>query len=152
MESAFLELKIRAISFKEDHMPWYELMSIEKSELNLISADIHVPPESPWFCGHFPKEPILPGIAQLGMVFDAIHRLSEQNLKIANISRVRFKQIIRPGDRLKIAARPQKGDDETFSFRIMVAGEVACSGVMALEHGEEKVGNQATGVSCGSEG
>jgi len=133
-------------------MPWYELISIEKSELNLISADIQVPPESHWFCGHFPEEPILPGIAQLGMVFDAIRQLSERNLKIAAISRVRFKQIIRPGDRLKITAAPLRGDDETFSFRIMVAGEVACSGVMALEHQTEKTGDRTAGISCSSEG
>ena len=120
-------------------MPWYELIRIEKSDLNQISADIQVPAESPWFCGHFPEEPILPGIAQLGMVFDAIRQLSDQNLKISNVSRVRFKQIIRPGDRLKITAAPQKGRDETFSFRIMVAGEVACSGVMALEYKTRKI-------------
>jgi len=113
-------------------MPWYELICIGKSDLNQISADIQVPEESPWFCGHFPEEPILPGIAQLGMVYDAIGQSSELELKISGISRVRFKQIIRPGDRLTITAEPQKGCGEIFSFRIMVAGEVACSGIMTL--------------------
>jgi len=60
--------------------------------------------------------------------------------------------MIRPGDRLKITAAPQKGDDVTFSFRIMVAGEVACSGVMALEHQPEKMGDRTAGISCSSEG
>ena len=111
-------------------MPWYELIRIEKSDSNHISAEIQVPPESPWFCGHFPEEPILPGIAQLVMVFDAIRRLKCQALKISTVSRVRFKQIIRPGDRLTVSAVPRKGRDDTFSFRVMVGNEVACSGVM----------------------
>ena len=83
-------------------MLWYELKNLKKSDSMQISADIHVPSDSPWFCGHFPGEPILPGIAQLGMVYDAINRSGDQNLEISNISRVRFKQIIRPNDQLKI--------------------------------------------------
>jgi len=113
-------------------MPWYELIRIEKSDLNRISAEIQIPPESPWFCGHFPGEPILPGIAQLGMVFDVVRRLSDREWKISGISRVRFKQLIRPGDRLTVTAEPQKGREETFSFRVMVDREVACRGMMKL--------------------
>ena len=113
-------------------MPWYELIQIEKSVSNLISAEIQVLPESPWFCGHFPEEPILPGIAQLGMVFDAICQLTDQELKISAVSRVRFKQIIRPGDRLTITAQSLADRDEAFSFRVLAGGEVACNGVMIL--------------------
>ena len=115
-------------------MLWYELKNLKKSDSMQISADIQVPPDSPWFCGHFPGEPILPGIAQLGMVYYAINRSGDQNLEISNISRVRFKQIIRPNDRLNITTRPQKDRDKSYSFRIMVAGKVACSGVMELEN------------------
>ena len=113
-------------------MPWYELIRIEKSDLNQISAEVQIPPESPWFCGHFPEEPILPGIAQLGMVCDAIRRSSHQEPKVSGISRVRFKQMIRPGDRLAITVKPRKEREEFFSFQVKVDREVACSGVMAL--------------------
>ncbi len=115
-------------------MLWYELKNLKKSDSMQISADIQVPPDSPWFCGHFPGEPILPGIAQLGMVYDAINRSGDQNLEISNISRVRFKQIVRPNDQLKIIATPQQGLSESYAFRIMVAGEVACSGVIKVEN------------------
>jgi len=115
-------------------MHWYELIRIEKSDLDQISAEVQVPPESPWFCGHFPEEPILPGIAQLGMVCDAIRRSSHQEPKVSGISRVRFKQMIRPGDRLAITVKPRKGRDKSFAFQVRVGSEVACSGVMALAH------------------
>ncbi len=55
-------------------MKWYVLKELTQSDKNEITADIHVPPDSPWFCGHFPGEPILPGVAQLGMVIDAIRQ------------------------------------------------------------------------------
>ena len=115
-------------------MLWYELKNLKKSVAMQISADIQVPPNSPWFSGHFPGEPILPGIAQLGMVLETIHQSLDQNLRISSISRVRFKQMIRPNDQLNITARPQKSRSGSYSFRIMVAGEVACSGVMVLEN------------------
>jgi len=114
-------------------MRWYELKNLKMSDSRQIFADIHVPPDSPWFCGHFPGEPILPGIAQLGMVYDAINRSVDQNLEISTISRVRFKQIIRPNDPLTIVATPQQGLSKAYVFRVMVAGEVACSGVIKVK-------------------
>lgn len=119
-------------------MLWYELKNLKKSDSMQISADIQVPPDSPWFCGHFPGEPILPGIAQLGMVYDAINQSVDQNLDISNISRVRFKQIIRPNDPIKIIATPQEGISKSYSFRIMVASEIACSGVIKVENKTSK--------------
>ena len=114
-------------------MVWYELKNLKKSDSKQITADIQVPLNSPWFCGHFPGEPILPGVAQLGMVFDAINQSGNRNKKISHISRVRFKQIIRPDDQLSVVVSPQKDHPESYSFSIMVAEELACSGVMTVE-------------------
>ena len=115
-------------------MLWYELKNLKKSDTMQISADIQVPPNSPWFSGHFPGEPILPGIAQLGMVLETIHQSVDQNLRISSIRGVRFKQMIRPNDQLSITAQPKKDRNKSYFFRIMVAGEVACSGMMVLEN------------------
>ena len=114
-------------------MMWYVLKDLKRSDSRELRAEIQVPPDSPWFSGHFPGEPILPGIAQLGMVFDAISQSSDQNLKISGVSRVRFKQIIRPDDQLRIIATPQKDHAESYVFRITVKGELVCSGVMTVE-------------------
>ena len=112
---------------------WYTLKEMNRSEANEISADIHVPSDSPWFDGHFPAEPILPGVAQIGMVFDAIRKACSQDLKLSSVRRVRFKRIIRPDDRLKIMAAPLKQDVGSYSFRILIQDETVCSGVMTVE-------------------
>ena len=114
---------------------WYELKNLNQTGSKAISSDFHVPGDSTWFSGHFPGAPILPGIAQLGMVFDAIHQLGNPNMKISGIERVRFKQIIRPDDHLKIIAVPRKNDAESYSFRIMAGEKLVCSGVMTFESG-----------------
>jgi 3-hydroxyacyl-[acyl-carrier-protein] dehydratase len=112
---------------------WYVLKDLKRSDSMELRAEVQVPRDSPWFSGHFPGEPILPGIAQLGMVFDAINQSSDRNLKISSVSRVRFKQIIRPNDQLRIIATPQKDHAESYGFRIMVKEELVCSGVMTVE-------------------
>ena len=111
---------------------WYVIKNIYDSNPEEISLDIQVPSESNWFSGHFPGEPILPGIAQLGMVFDAINRSEGRNIKITGIRRVRFKQIIRPDDPLHLTIKPHKNGSGAYDFRIQVNAELACSGIMTV--------------------
>lgn len=112
---------------------WYTLHNLKRSASGEVSANIEMTQDSPWFSGHFPGEPILPGIAQLGMVFDAIWQSSNQSLKISSVSRVRFKQIVRPNDRLEIIAKPMEDNSGAYSFRMMAGKELVCSGIVTVE-------------------
>jgi len=114
-------------------MVWSILKGLTRSDQNEISAAVHLPPDSPWFQGHFPGEPILPGVAQLGMVIDVIRKAQKQDLKVSAVRRVRFKQIIRPDDQLKIIAAPLREDTNTYSFRILIEDETVCSGVVTVK-------------------
>ena len=114
------------------------LKEMNRSEESEITADIHVPSDSPWFDGHFPGEPILPGVAQIGMVFDAIRKARKRDLRISSVRRVRFKRIIRPDDQLKIIAAPLKKEADSYSFRILIQDEAVCSGVMTVENRKDR--------------
>ena len=128
---------------------WYMLKKMKRSEENEISADIHVPSDSPWFDGHFPGEPILPGVAQIGMVFDAIRKARNQNLKISSVRRVRFKRIIRPDDQLKIIAAPLKQEAGSYSFLILIRDEAVCSGVMTVEELKKmNIEHRTSNIEC----
>jgi len=126
---------------------WYVLKNLNQTDSKEISADIQVPRDSTWFSGHFPGDPILPGIAQLGMVFDAIRQLGNQNIKISSINRVRFKQIIRPDDHLEIIVVPRKNYAKSYSFRIMVGEKLACTGVITIESGTRNKRKGSAGSS-----
>ncbi len=67
---------------------WYMLKEMSRSEENEISAGIHVSSDSPWFDGHFPGEPILPGVAQIGMVLDVIRNARNWDLMITGMQMV----------------------------------------------------------------
>jgi len=98
-----------------------------------ILAEMTIGSDSPWFSGHFPGDPILPGIAQLGLVFAAIRDAVNKELMIAGVKRVRFRQIIRPDDLMEICISADKKHENDYTFRINVKNEIACSGIMTVK-------------------
>ena len=112
---------------------WYDLQNRRHSD-DALGAEVRVPTESGWFDGHFPGHPVLPGIAQLAMVFDVIQGALGVPARVLEVSRVRFKQMIRPEDRLTVSAEPRPGRPGTYAFRITKGEEVVCSGTMMVKH------------------
>jgi 3-hydroxymyristoyl/3-hydroxydecanoyl-(acyl carrier protein) dehydratase len=112
---------------------WHSLNTVETLDSGEWCTEVQVPAESSWFLGHFPGDPILPGIAQLGMAFEAASRALGEGFRIAGFNRIKFKKIIRPGDCPNIIIQPKKGLPGQYAFRITVGGDVACSGTMTLE-------------------
>ncbi len=121
------------IIFPDFQNDWYSMKNLKHFPSSDIVADVEIMPNSPWFSGHFPNNPILPAIAQIAMVFDAIQRLHNHHLKISSIKRARFKRIIKPNDSLRIIAKPGRENPVSYYFRIMVKEELACSGTLILE-------------------
>lgn len=119
--------------FTKKSAMWYDLAVRAQKDGQALSAEVCVPSGSPWFDGHFPGAPVLPGIAQLGMVFDLIRHAFEGPVRVTEVSRVRFKQIILPEDRLVVAAEPRPGKTGTYAFRIAKGEELVCSGTMVVE-------------------
>lgn len=99
---------------------------------NVLSTTMAFHHDSPWFAGHFPDHPILPGIAQLSVVWDLIRRSTEEKLCVKEFKRVKFKQIIHPQDQLEIQAVPSRAEPDTYSFTIKANGETACQGVITV--------------------
>ena len=97
---------------------WYQILNQnDRAALEKI-AQVSFPEDSPWFDGHFPGRPVLPGIAQLALVSEILRRGLGQDLRIASISRVRFKQVVRPDEILEVVVRPGRDPEKSFDFRI----------------------------------
>ena len=97
-----------------------------------IQAHIRVRADSPWFDGHFPETPVLPGVAQLGMVHDLLCQASKRHLPVRQVSRVRFKQMIRPDQALILTIKTMDTGGR-HSFRITGDQGLICSGLMQLD-------------------
>ncbi len=116
--------------------PFLLIDEVEEMEVGKsITAIKHVSPEEYYFKGHFPKEPVMPGVlivetlAQAGAV--AVLSMEEYRGKTAyfgGIKNAKFRQKVKPGDTLKLVVeldrmRRQAGTGICTAY---VDGKVAC--------------------------
>jgi 3-hydroxyacyl-[acyl-carrier-protein] dehydratase len=96
-----------------------------------VSARATAGAESPWFSGHFPADPVLPGVAMLSLVDETVRRFVQgagaPPRDIVGFRRVRFRHPVRPGDTLRVTVRRGKSND-VFDFEVHVGDKMACSG------------------------
>lgn len=95
-----------------------------------VSQQVAVPADSLWFQGHFPGDPMLPGIAQLHLVMESLREALGEGVRLTGLKRVRFKRVIRPGEAIAIFAEPVPDKPGLIRFQLTVEGENACSGLM----------------------
>ena len=109
---------------------WYSFIDLQLSGGQEVSAKIKIDADSPWFDGHFPGDPTLPGIGQLGMVADAVGRLLGDEYCVSGLSRVKFRRRIQPAEILNIHAVAGKSEN-VYSFRLTTGDdELVSSGMM----------------------
>ena len=99
---------------------------------NEIEALAYVPTDSSWFLGHFPGEPILPGIALIDMAEQTIIQdaaAKGEEISFEALKRVRFTQPVRPGESLKVNVTCEEAGEETlFTFKVAREETIVCSG------------------------
>lgn len=97
---------------------------------------IEIPGDSAFFAGHFPGHPILPGIAHLALVGQALGKQT----RIAGIASLRLRSPVQPGDvlDLKLDGTAQDG---TVRFDLQRGIERVSQGTLRLDplEGEEPV-------------
>ncbi len=100
------------------------------------TATVAVTESCRWFEGHFPGEPILPGVGQLELVVTLARRLhgaeGGAGWECGAISNLRFSGQVRPGDRLAVDLRPE-GDRIVFALR--AAGDGSGNGGKRISNG-----------------
>lgn len=117
--------------------PWHQLVVQRDASLEGLAAETRVAPDSPWFDGHFPGRPVLPGVAILSMVFEMVRRAAleqDRPVRISGMRRVRFRKPVRPDEQLFIEICRENAEREPgYLFRALVGGEVACTGLVSVE-------------------
>lgn len=116
---------------------WNLLNEVEHIGPNGLAARVSVPRDSIWFKGHFPGEPILPGISLVNSVYEIILRDARdrgESVRISSLKRVKFMGPVRPGDNLSFSLirEDAKGEEPLFHFKVTVDENVICSGLVAV--------------------
>jgi len=106
-------------------------------ETDRVVASARFPSDSSWFSGHFPDNPMVPGVALIALVAEAVserERNEGRSLVITGVRRVRFRLPVRPDDEVTLEAiRMPKKEGPAYVFNVYLAGENVCSGVFTAE-------------------
>ena len=115
--------------------PFMQQISQLSGTADLLTAAASVPADSIWYSGHFPGTPLLPGIAILALVKEAISEAELREGKqvvMTGVGRVRFRLPVKPDDRMVIEiVREKKGAGFAYGFSVFLSEELACTGVLA---------------------
>lgn len=116
---------------------WHTLVCVCGDESERFEAIATAACGSPWFDGHFPGHPILPGIALIAMAFELAREQEARQgkcIRLKTVKRVRFKKPVRPDEPFTVKVkREQKESGIAYNFTIMIAGEAGCTGIFAVE-------------------
>ena len=106
-----------------------------------VVARKHVRPEEWYLAGHFPGNPVMPGVlmvealAQAGAVAVLSHETYRGKLVLfAGIDGVRFKRLVRPGDELELSCELERmrGSIGRGAAEATVGGELAVRGTLTF--------------------
>jgi 3-hydroxymyristoyl/3-hydroxydecanoyl-(acyl carrier protein) dehydratase len=79
------------------------------ASLACLALELHVAPDCPWFRGHFPGHPILPGVVQIGWAAWFGARWLGCGTPPRRLSRIKFRRPIGPDARLSLRLRHDRG-------------------------------------------
>lgn len=112
---------------------------LEYKTLDYLSAIKNVTINENFFTGHFPGNPIMPGVlilealAQASAILSSVSRQAKEGHEIlhyfAGIDNAKFKQVVVPGDQLRLEVKllGQKRDFWRMHAEAFVGDKLACS-------------------------
>ena len=108
-----------------------------------LTARRRVPEDEPFFAGHFPAMPVVPGVFMLEALAECARRSLPPGATLASAPLVRFRRRVSPGETLELSVTPTggEGDRRRFDAVASVEGQAAVQATLEFRAG--------TGISDG---
>ena len=129
---------IRCHNSQRFEMEQLTAICYEDTQSNVVVGYKDLQPDEFWTRGHMPGMPLMPGVimceaaAQLASYYSHKHKLMEGLIGFGGLEKVRFRGVVRPGDRFVIVSRLLKLRRAimTCEFECFVDQNLVCSGVL----------------------
>ena len=112
---------------------------------DVIRSTYHVTGEEWFLRGHFPDFPVVPGVIVCEIMAQSCSLIVGEGLKghtpfYAGLDKVRFKQMVRPGDTVEVVAKPIsiRGALYVIGAQATVDGKLVCKGELTFYLMENK--------------
>ena len=116
---------------------WDTKLQLTSSAPERAEASALVRDDSPFFDGHFPDHPVVPGIALLSLVEQAV-ALTTGSPQVTGFRRVRFRLAVEQGGEFTITLRESpRFPGERLIFEVRYGGDRACDGQVTVQPGGE---------------
>jgi len=103
--------------------------AVRRLEDQFAEIDIRLDPDMVWFGGHFPIEPIFPGVAEVHLAVCWARKVWNWSPPTAVLTRVKFHKILRPGDEIRLILTRNTARDR-LKFRIERDDGIAGEGIV----------------------
>jgi 3-hydroxyacyl-[acyl-carrier-protein] dehydratase len=135
-----MDIEIEAILPHRPPFLWVDRVETVEPGVRCVGLK-HIDPQAPFFAGHFPGDPILPGVflveaaAQTaGIMMGAAGGTSGIQKRLAAVNQFKFLRPVRPGAILKVETRllVEREGMALVSAVVTVAGEVVATGQLTV--------------------
>ena len=99
-------------------MKIYDVLAIQESSFDILMKDEH-----PVYQGHFPGQPITPGVMTLQMIRDCVILLLDKQLHYTGIKNCRFVAMVRPGDKLRLNLQTEVAGDSVVVKAVLAGAD-----------------------------
>lgn len=94
--------------------------------------DLDLPAEHDAFAGHFPGQPILPGVVQIDWAVRLAETYLDSHMSAARDYQVKFRRVIAPGARATLELRIER-EHRALHFTYRAGDEIASTGRIRLD-------------------
>ena len=122
-------LKSAVVRILESSLAEPPVTRFERTDASL-TAEFRFEPDAPYFQGHFPGAPVLPGVAQLGLAERFAEALRGSDDPLKAVKRMKFMSIVVPGDTVTLSLR--LGDDGSVGYEYRKGERLCSSGVLVF--------------------
>ncbi len=109
-----------------------DVIATEWRSADHVVLRLALPPEHPAFDGHFPGQPVLPGVVQTDWAVRLADELLQSGCAAATDFQVKFRRVVEPGNPLELTLRIDRIKG-SLSFEYSRNGDICSSGRIKLE-------------------
>jgi len=114
MQEFDLDTRLVSLPDADDSFP--RVLSVT-ADSGCVRVKLDISPDLAWFRGHFPGQPVLPGVVQLHWAVIVARAIFELSGTPREIKRLKFKKVVTPPQVLQLSVSRQASNEVQFEFR-----------------------------------